>query len=232
MQYLDSEVDDYEEVVDSCRQEIYQPTTAGLNACNAEDMGKEFYEKAGRFVYWISIVILSIFLVESVILFVVKPIRFFLDKGRMLDFLVVVISLTLELVFENSNVGGLVVIARLWRFTRIGHGVYEEANECETCQENSKLIYQLDTINESRAVIKAYDMMLAGGGPETVDTELMDNLLHIVGGYLKEKEELGLELLKEEEEEGGVTYSPPVLKSNSFPSSMGSGGGEDVYTRM
>jgi len=228
-------VSDYEDVVDSCQEEILNPSADGVGACNADDMGKEFFEKAERFVFWVSIVILSIFVLESLILFVVKPVRFFFDKGRMLDFVVVAVSLTLELVFDKSNFGGLVVIVRVWRFARIGHGVYEESSkDCESCQANGKLIYQLDTLNDSRLVIKAYEMMLAGGGPETVDTELMDNLLHIVGAHLKEKEEMELELL-EDSEHG---YTPPapatdLRKLNSFPASVGvRGGGDDVYTRM
>ena len=219
IEYLESEVDDYEGVVDSCQQEILNSTSAGIGACDPDDVGDEYYERAHRFVFWISIVMLSILLCESFLLFVAKPARFFSDKGRMLDFLVVAVSLTLELVFKGSSVGGLVVAIRLWRFVRIGHGVYgESVKDCDSCQGNAKLFQQLESLNEDRAVIEAFDMMLAGGGPETVDTDLMDNLLHVVGSYLKEKEEVEKEIMEE--------YKPPT-PSFTFPTK-----GDDVYTRM
>lgn len=235
IQFLNSEVDDYEDVVESCQQEILVPSSAGVNSCDPDDMGKEFYDKAQHFVVVVSVVILGIFLLESFLLFIVKPLKFFMNKGRMFDLVVVVVALTLELFFEDSSVGGLVVVGRLWRFARIGHGVYVESKEeCASCIENGKLMYQLESLNDSRELIKAYEMMLAGGGPETVDTELMDNLLHIVGEHLKEKEELALELMANEDGEDNQDshYVPPAPKSNTLSSTMKLGGGDDVYTRM
>jgi hypothetical protein len=211
-------------VVESCQHEILNSTSAGIAACDDSDMGKEFYDKAERFVFWVSIVILSTFLLESLIQFVAKPMKFFFDKGKMLDFVIVTVALVLEIVYEKSNVGGLIVLARVWRFARIGHGVHEESSkDCDSCQANGIMIHQLDTLNDGGAVIKAYEDMLAGGGPETVDTELMDSLLHIIGAHLKKKEEMEMELLEYD--------PPPVVKENNF-SLAGRGGDGDVYTRM
>lgn len=223
IQSLSSELDDYEDLVDSCQEEILTPSSAGVAACDPEDMGKEFYDRAERVVFWISVVILLIFLLEGIILFVTKPLRFFYDKGKMLDFVVVVISLTFELVFASSNAGGLIAIIRVWRFVRISHGVHEEtAKGCDSCQINGKVIDQLDTLNDKGAVTKAYDDMIAGGGPETVDTELMDSILHVIGSHLKKKEEVEMELLE---------YTPPPVEENASFSFARSGQG-DVYTRM
>lgn len=224
LQYLNSQVDDYEDVVESCQHQI-NSTSTGYGVCNDDDVGKDYYDRAERIAFWISVVMLCLLLSESLMLLVAKPVRFFYDKGRMLDFVVVAVSLTLELLFDESNVGGLVVAIRLWRFARIGHGIYgETSKDCDSCQANSKLMHQLSSLNENRAVIDAYEMMLAGGGPETVDTDLMDNLLHAVGMHLKEREEIEKELL----EEDGI-YTPP---QPTFTSPMRGAGGDDVYTRM
>jgi len=52
--------------------------------------------------------------------------------------------------------------------------------------------------------------------------------------HLKEKEELALELMANEDGEDNQDshYVPPAPKSNTLSSTMKLGGGDDVYTRM
>lgn len=222
VEYLSSEVDDYEDLVESCREEILIPTAAGVAACDPDEVGTEFYDRAERIVFWTSITILSIFIVEGLMLFIAKPIQFVYDKRKVLDFVVVVISLTLELFFASMNAGGLIVMVRGWRFVRITHGVHEETSkDCDSCLINGKVIDQLDRLNDKGAVTKAYDDMIAGGGPETVDAELMDSILHVVGSHLKNKEQIELDL---------IGYVPPDVEKTSF--SFTRGEQSDSYASM
>jgi hypothetical protein len=52
-----------------------------------------------------------------------------------LDYVIIVVSITLELLFkfdENlglSTISGLIVLARIWRFVRIGHAIVEISTE-------------------------------------------------------------------------------------------------------
>jgi hypothetical protein len=41
---------------------------------------------------------------------------------HVLDFLIAIVSLCLEIAFENQPEGGLLIIARMWRFARISYG--------------------------------------------------------------------------------------------------------------
>lgn len=220
IQYLDSEVDDLENVVDTCQDMLLNNTSVDLGECDDDDVGKKFYDVGERVAFWTSIVVLSLFLLESLVLLAAKPVVFFFDAGRMLDLAVVSVSLTLEIVFHRSTVGGLIVVARVWRFARIGAGVYNESSkDCETCQERGKLLHQLDSLNEDRAVLNAYESMLAGGDSDSLDTELLYNLLHVIGTNLAEKEE------REKEMAGYIAPTP--MSSSTTKSSAG-----DVYTRM
>ena len=84
----------------------------------------------------LTIAILGIFLVELCLLIIcLKPRVFFRKPFYVLDFVVVTMSLGLELGFYFSSneavaeLAGLLIFARLWRFVRIGHGIIEVTNE-------------------------------------------------------------------------------------------------------
>jgi len=85
----------------------------------------------------ISIGILSIFELELFAIFAVVRSLFFHNFWYMLDLLIVTTSLVIEvlifkhiLVYEESEIG-LLVFIRLWRFVRIGHGIYVDTHEFE-----------------------------------------------------------------------------------------------------
>ena len=84
----------------------------------------------------LTIAILGIFLIELCLLIIcLKPRVFFGKPFYVLDFVVVTMSLGLELGFYFSSneavaeLAGLLIFARLWRFVRIGHGIIEVTNE-------------------------------------------------------------------------------------------------------
>ena len=82
-----------------------------------------------------SLAILGVFLVENILLGIANGLRYFGEWRHALDLCVVVLSLGLELgevwvwLPQEQNGVLILIIARLWRFGRIGHGVYEECHE-------------------------------------------------------------------------------------------------------
>jgi hypothetical protein len=84
----------------------------------------------------ISISILTVFLVELSVLMIAIGVRHFFHKFYyVLDLFVISFSLILEILFVLTNnnqaadLAGLLIIARLWRFVRIGHGIFSSTAE-------------------------------------------------------------------------------------------------------
>mmetsp|Transcript_81137 Transcript_81137/g.173585 ORF Transcript_81137/g.173585 Transcript_81137/m.173585 type:complete len:283 (+) Transcript_81137:91-939(+) len=73
----------------------------------------------------ISIAILVLFLIEQMLLLRVLGLKFFRHHFHVLDLCVIIITLALELATLTLPLGGLLVIARIWRFAHTGHGVVE-----------------------------------------------------------------------------------------------------------
>jgi hypothetical protein len=83
-----------------------------------------------------TILILTTFLVElTVTMIALTPVVFFRQFFYVLDLFIIFTSLVLELTFYALNdtaaqtVAGLLVISRLWRFIRIGHGIVSVSHE-------------------------------------------------------------------------------------------------------
>ena len=81
--------------------------------------------------FWCTITILSLFFIENTCEMVaLTPCIYFRQFFLALDFVIITISLVLELVFHLVNrigleeLAGLLVFIRLWRFVRIGHGEF------------------------------------------------------------------------------------------------------------
>lgn len=79
--------------------------------------------------FWCTIGILSTFMLENLVeMMALTPCIYFRQFFMGMDFLIITISLVLELVFHFTNnlvyeeLAGLLVFIRLWRFVRIGHG--------------------------------------------------------------------------------------------------------------
>jgi hypothetical protein len=86
--------------------------------------------------FWITISILLIFLFEAFVEMATLGKLYWKQVFLVLDFAVVSISLALELFFHFAASGldleeivALLILIRLWRFVRIGHGVVEVASE-------------------------------------------------------------------------------------------------------
>jgi hypothetical protein len=90
----------------------------------------------GGSVFLLYNLILTTFLLElTVTVIALTPAVFFRQFFYVLDFCIIVTSLVLELAFyilEDTvaqAVAGLLVISRLWRFIRIGHGIVSVSHE-------------------------------------------------------------------------------------------------------
>lgn len=104
--------------------------------------------------FGMTVFILSVFFVElTMVALVLGPFAFFKDWLHAIDYVVVSISLALEIAFHvDSNsvlqaITGLLVFGRLWRFIRIGHGVYEASKQVLNEKLESVLLYLERTEN-------------------------------------------------------------------------------------
>jgi hypothetical protein len=86
-----------------------------------------------------------------------------------LDYLIVTISIVLEAVFHAKtdeiyqSLAGLLVLVRLWRFFRIGHGIVEVTHELAQ-EEYQKLDYYKD---ELEALLRSHNIALPAGAEST-----------------------------------------------------------------
>jgi uncharacterized membrane protein len=104
----------------------------------------------------ITVLILSLFMIElTVSMVALTPGVFFHQFFFALDYIIISISLILEITFHAlgddlyQSLSGLLVIARLWRFVRIGHGIVELTNEAAHSEYSHLLMYT----NELRALL-------------------------------------------------------------------------------
>jgi len=73
--------------------------------------------------FYVSVAILIIFEVELLTLLAILKRDFFKGILHVLDLLVVTMSLVIEIATHNTGVGALIIF-RIWRFIRVGHGLY------------------------------------------------------------------------------------------------------------
>mmetsp|Transcript_12992 Transcript_12992/g.22690 ORF Transcript_12992/g.22690 Transcript_12992/m.22690 type:complete len:348 (+) Transcript_12992:133-1176(+) len=113
-----------------------------------------------------TITILTIFLAEICVeMWALTPCIFFKQIFYALDFVIVTVSIVLELTFHFAHkdlleeLAGLLVFGRLWRFVRIGHGIIEVTSEF-THQQYEEL---MEYANECAEELEANHLMV----PET-----------------------------------------------------------------
>lgn len=91
---------------------------------------------AEKYLISVTLAILSLFFLELVLtMAALTPKVFFRQLFYALDFFIVAVSLGVEIVFVikgdeiSASLFGLVILARVWRFVRIGHGIVELAED-------------------------------------------------------------------------------------------------------
>jgi len=73
--------------------------------------------------------ILAIFLIEQLLRIIALRCAYFRQALNLLDLFVITLSLALEVLVTHLPLGGLLVIARVWRFARAGHGAIETVHK-------------------------------------------------------------------------------------------------------
>lgn len=93
---------------------------------------------AHQILFWTTIVILTTFQIElCFLIYLIGPAKFFHQVFYVIDLFVVTCSLFLELLYRFANFGELdwealpeiLILFRLWRFVRIGHGLVASTHE-------------------------------------------------------------------------------------------------------
>lgn len=99
----------------------------------------------------LTLTILSVFMIElTASMIALRPQIFFRQFFFLLDFVIVSVSLILEIYFHfygddlYQSAVGILVLIRIWRFIRIGHGIVELTNEVAHKEYESLLEYTED----------------------------------------------------------------------------------------
>lgn len=109
----------------------------------------------------VTITILLVFFVElTLCMIALKPGIFFRQVFYAVDFCIVTISLGLEVLFVSlgdevlASLVGLVIVGRLWRFVRIGHGIVELTEELTHEKHELEVIYtrELELLLEQHGI--------------------------------------------------------------------------------
>ena len=113
-----------------------------------DDHKWERVHKVEEFLFVLTIFILSLFFVElNIIMVTLRPRIFFRQAFLLLDYVIVSVSLTLESVFhalsepQIQSLVGLLIVARMWRFIRIAHGIVEVVAEISHTKYQDLLTY-------------------------------------------------------------------------------------------
>lgn len=135
--YLESKYEDAKKVAAAC--------AGGIGECIIPDeYGDHSLHDAEVFLIVLSIVILSLFLLEHLVHLCVLQLQYFSNWHHPFDLIVVFVSLCLEIfaLTGNLHIGmGILVSARLWRFARIVHGsaeLVQSVEEPHTADEQDK----------------------------------------------------------------------------------------------
>jgi hypothetical protein len=101
-----------------------------------------------------TVTILSIFMIElNVSMIALGPGVFFRQFFFALDYVIITVSITLDVAFYvlqediYQSLAGVLVLVRIWRFVRIGHGLIEITNEYAH-HEHSQLVAYAEALEE------------------------------------------------------------------------------------
>jgi hypothetical protein len=111
--------------------------------------------------FGVTVFILGVFFVElTTVMLLLGPCTFIKDWLHAIDYVVVCVSLGLEIAFQVESdavlqaIIGLLIFGRLWRFIRIGHGVYEASKQVLHDKLEKVLLYleQLENLLEMHGI--------------------------------------------------------------------------------
>lgn len=118
-------------------------SSASAHGCGHPHFGNHDLHTAEVSLAYVSIGILCIFLIEQIVL-IVELRTEYLKPMFILDFIVILSSLVIELVVVNMTVAGLLVLARTWRFARVGHGAIASQENLQEVNEQDESVNHLN----------------------------------------------------------------------------------------
>mmetsp|Transcript_23055 Transcript_23055/g.42325 ORF Transcript_23055/g.42325 Transcript_23055/m.42325 type:complete len:319 (-) Transcript_23055:469-1425(-) len=114
------------------------PLIETSNQAGCDDHKYPGVHVAHEALFWVTIVILVTFEVELfLMIYLLGPEKFFHQLIYVVDLFIVTLSLVLELLFRaasnqlNEVLPGILIIFRMWRFVRIGHGLVASTYEVQ-----------------------------------------------------------------------------------------------------
>lgn len=126
---------------DSLRRLASGDSSEGVD-CAHPHFGNHKLHDIERVFVIISVVILAVFLAENFLLLMCVGVEFFSNPFYVMDISVVSLSIGLEVlalsqVLTEMPFVGLLVLARAWRFARVGHGVYSAGERHKKTNEHT-----------------------------------------------------------------------------------------------
>jgi len=107
----------------------------GHGHCSNAHFGNPTLHDTEIILTYISMGILSLFLLEQFTLIWYLKDQYFKNPLFLLDIFVISVSLTLEIVHMSAGLGGMLVMARTWRFARVAHGMVEGSHQVDEVAE-------------------------------------------------------------------------------------------------
>lgn len=133
-----------------------------------------------KVLFGVTAAILSVFFVElNMTMLALKPTIFFRQVFYTVDYIIVTVSLVMEITFHSldddviQSLVGLLVLFRIWRFVRIGHGLVEFVSELWH-EKYQKLLTYTEELED----------LLRDKGVSPPDTESIRHLKHESGDSL------------------------------------------------
>ena len=133
---------------------------------------------AHKALYSLTLIILSSFLLElSALVYLLGPKQFCKQITYVVDLIVVSMSLSLEILMKHASkdvlsvLPGILIIFRLWRFVRIGHGLVSTTYELQ----QHKLHLAVEYIEELEEKVKRYE-------DEPIRSKKVDSLVRRLSG--------------------------------------------------
>jgi hypothetical protein len=128
IEYLHEAYENAKIQLKKCKWTYYDPSDAAqIQYCSymPYSYGPDAVHDAHIYIAYLSLTILSTFMVENIMLMICMGKRFFKSWMSLLDVFIIATSIVLEVIFISDPEDGALAVARTWRFARIYHGFYE-----------------------------------------------------------------------------------------------------------
>ena len=150
------------------------PLVETSNMAGCEDHKYPGVEVAHKVLFSLTMIILILFEIELLLkVYLLGFKTFFSHLFYALDLLIVTVSLILEIVFKAvhedilNDIVGILILFRLWRFVRIGHGLVASTYELQE-EKIHELRHYVDEVEE---IVKSFGAQLPDGRPSILEID-------------------------------------------------------------